>query len=363
MSYKFYKLPEYPVTRDMWDELKSERRPIVIYGMGNGADKLISEFSEKGIEYTDIFASDGFVRGHSFHGIRVKSFSEIKELYPEFVIALSFASNRTDVIEMLSKINSEYCMYVPDMPVAGEEYFDKDFFNANYESIKLAYDSLADDESRSAFAAVINYKLSGKMEYLMNCYSATSEIYSLLGDGIRVAVDAGAYNGDTAREMLGNFDGIERIYAFEPDKRTYKRLEKFIESNNLESVVIPTRAALWSADSNGAFIGSGNRNSSVSSTASYKSREEEVTLIALDSVISERVDYIKYDVEGAEYEALLGSERIINEYHPRLLVSLYHRSEDIFSLINHIHEKHPEYKLYIRRSLCLPAWEAALIAK
>ena len=34
-------LPEYPLTRDMWDILKEESRPIVIYGMGNGADSII----------------------------------------------------------------------------------------------------------------------------------------------------------------------------------------------------------------------------------------------------------------------------------------------------------------------------------
>ena len=35
-----YKLPEYPCREDMWDSLAKESRPIVVYGMGNGADKL-----------------------------------------------------------------------------------------------------------------------------------------------------------------------------------------------------------------------------------------------------------------------------------------------------------------------------------
>ena len=119
MRYIKYCLPEYPFLEDMWDRLSRESRPIVVYGMGNGADKLIERFKKYNIEISDFFASDGFVRGHTFHGMRVKSFSEIKETYPEFVIVLSFASNRAEVIEMLDKIDSEYEMYVPDMPVAG----------------------------------------------------------------------------------------------------------------------------------------------------------------------------------------------------------------------------------------------------
>jgi hypothetical protein len=105
MLYEKYELPEYPVKTDMWDALAAEKRPIVVYGMGNGADKLIERFGKYNIEISDFFASDGFVRGHTFHGMRVKSFSEIKETYSDFVIVLSFASNREDVIEMLSQID------------------------------------------------------------------------------------------------------------------------------------------------------------------------------------------------------------------------------------------------------------------
>ena len=132
MPYTDFNLPSYPCTCDMWDALCIEHRPIVVYGMGNGADKLIRRFEKYGIEISDFFASDGFVRGHSFHGKKVKSFSEIKEEYEDFIIVLSFASNRSEVIEMLSDINSKYEIVVPDMPVAGEdEYFDREFFNSH----------------------------------------------------------------------------------------------------------------------------------------------------------------------------------------------------------------------------------------
>ena len=79
MPYNNYILPAYPCREDMWDIIKKEKRPIVVYGMGNGADKLLAHLSLYGVEVADFFASDGFVRGHFFHGKRVKSFSEIKE--------------------------------------------------------------------------------------------------------------------------------------------------------------------------------------------------------------------------------------------------------------------------------------------
>ena len=35
MPYKNFGLPEYPLGSDMWEELKNEKRPIMVYGMGN----------------------------------------------------------------------------------------------------------------------------------------------------------------------------------------------------------------------------------------------------------------------------------------------------------------------------------------
>lgn len=75
-----------------------------------------------------------------------------------------------------------------------------------------------------------------------------------------------------------------------------------------------------------------------------------------------RVDFIKYDVEGAEREALLGSRATIERDAPALLVSVYHRSGDIFELPRLVHELNPAYRLYLRRMAGLPAWDINLYA-
>lgn len=363
MPYRILPLPSYPVNSDMWEELKRETRPIMVYGMGNGADKLFERFAVLGIKVSEIFASDGFVRGHFFRGYKVRSFSEIREEYSDFVIVLSFASNRAEVIEMLADIDARFDMYVPDMPVAGaREYFDKDFYNNNYSEIIRAYESLADDSSRAIFSSVVNYKLTGRMKYLLEIYSEREEIYSLMPvESILTAIDAGAYNGDTAREAQNYFPNLKSIYAIEPDKKNFKKLARYSEAET-DISIIPINAAAWSENSDGIFFGSGNRNSTAVATASFEHREEEVKMIKIDSLAAERVDYIKYDVEGAEREALIGSHETILRDHPTLLISLYHRSRDIFELINTVKERYPDYSLYLRRLKCLPAWEIDLIA-
>ena len=362
MPYKIYELPNYPLESDMWIELKNEKRPIMVYGMGNGADKLFEKFSEYGISVAEVFASDGFVRGHSFRGFKVRSFSEIRESYSDFVIVLSFASNRKEVVDMLAEIDAGYDMYAPDMPVAGvEEFFDREFYNKHYDEIIRAYNALCDDDSRAIFSSVINYKLSGKIKYLLECYSETDEIYALLNEkDVSLAIDAGAYNGDTAKEMITYFPNLKRIYALEPDKKNYKKLARYSEADEGERVV-PINAAAWFENTDGAFFGSGNRNSTAVATASFEHNEDSVRMLKIDSLTDEVVDYIKYDVEGAEREALEGSRETVIRCHPSLLISLYHRSRDIFELINYVRDNYPEYKLYLRRLRCLPAWEIDLI--
>ncbi len=361
MPYKLNNLPDYPAKEDVWDVLKKEKRPIVIYGMGNGADKLFLQFEKYGIEAADLFASDGFVRGHSYRGYKVKSFSEIKESYKDFVIVLSFASNRPDVIEMLKDINAKHTMYVPDMPIADvTEYFDKDFYNANYGKIKEIYESLADEESRAIYSSVINYRLSGKMDYLTESFTEKEELYGLLNSQcIEVMIDAGAYNGDTAREAEACFKNLKKIYAIEPDRRSYKKLVKYAENSKTD--IVPFNAAVWSYSGVGSFMDSGNRNSTVGATASYRHRETEIPFIAIDSLTDSKVDFIKYDVEGSEYEALIGTEKTLMRDKPVLLVSVYHKSKDIFAITDMLMRKYPDYDFYMRRLCCIPAWEIDLV--
>jgi len=246
--------------------------------------------------------------------------------------------------------------------MAGNFDFVKAYDNELYSEIIKAYGSLSDEKSRAIFSSVVNYKLTGRMKYLLESYSERNEIYSLMPvENIRVTVDAGAYNGDTAREAKEYFKSLQRIYAIEPDKRNFKKLARYSEAES-DISVITINAAAWRDNSAGLFFGSGNRNSTTVATASFEHREEEVKMIKIDSLTAERVDYIKYDVEGAEREALIGSYETILRDKPTLLISLYHRSRDIFELINTVNDKYPNYDLYLRRLRCLPAWEIDLIA-
>ena len=193
-----------------------------------------------------------------------------------------------------------------------------------------------------------------------------SEVYRLLGaEDFEKIADLGAYNGDTLREIAPFAPKLKEAIAFEPDRRNHKKLSEYAEGEERFKITA-IKAAAWSHKDALLFDGSGNRNSTLISAGIEVNRPPkavEVEAESLDNILGgERVDYIKYDVEGAEKEAILGSVKTIEDFRPALMVSLYHRSEDIFALPLMIHERFPDYKFYIRRREYIPAWDTVLIA-
>lgn len=205
------------------------------------------------------------------------------------------------------------------------------------------------------FDGVLSYKLSGKLSCLEDAVSLDDPYTTLFhSTRWRVAVDAGAYTGDTAAAMLQVCPAIDRLYAVEPDPRTYKKLQRFSSDN-------PVVSAVWSAvtDRVGevAFRAAGGRGA----RAGQGHREISVPCVTIDSLKLPGCDHIKYDVEGEEAGALNGSAGTIRNYDPELLVSLYHRSEDLFALPLLAQRLYPGYRMFLRRKAGFPAWDLNLI--
>ena len=162
----------------VWERLQTETRPIVLYGMGDGAEKILRVFAEKGIRASGVFASDEFVRGHDFAGFRVKKLSDLTaELGEDLVVVLSFASQRPEVLEKFYELDARFDLVAPDVPVAGDGLFDRAYFNANIDKFSEAFDLMADETARRCFADIVNFKLTAKIDYLRSCETDKDEVF------------------------------------------------------------------------------------------------------------------------------------------------------------------------------------------
>lgn len=350
-------------TQSVWDVLQHEKRPIALYGMGDGAEKILCVCRERGIPIAGIFASDEFVRGHSFAGYLVKTRAQLEQELGDFVAVIAFASSRPEVLALFDDLDRTHTTYAPDVPVADGVLFDTAFACAHREQLEQAYDLLSDERSRAVFAATVNFKLSGKLHWLREYTDSRSVAFEryVKPHTQEHFVDLGAYNGDTIRELLEYTEGSYAcITALEPDKKTFKKLKKYVEQAQLNNIRI-INAGAWDTPGEMLFGGKAGRNSALTPVMNQVSHDKRTVTVPVESVDhvldGAPCTLLKLDVEGAEYHALQGARRTIQKYRPRILLSAYHRSEDIYELPLLLRDMCADIHIGMLHHPYVPAWE------
>ena len=342
---------------DLWHNLKQADRPIVFYGTGDGGDKIKAELDRLGIPVAGVFASDGFVRKRYYHGMPVLSYAEaLKTFGEDMIILLVFGSSLPPMLERFFALAGKHEMYAPDVPVAGGEIFNATFYEAHKGEINAARALLADEQSRGIFDAVIHYRLTGKLTYLAEHLTDEETVMTtvLHPDRYRITLDLGAYNGDTALALMDYAPHLKTVIALEPDEKNFTKL---CLNTAKTGKVEPHYGAAWNRPEVLTFRKGGGRGI----RREGKDKTVEVMGLPADALLEERTpDFIKFDVEGAERQAILGCADSIRAHTPELQVALYHRSEDLFALPLMIHEMNPNYRFYMRRYPYVPAWDLNL---
>ncbi len=338
-------------TKSSWEKIKESSLPVVVYGMGNGADKVLDEFIRLDIPVKGVTASDDFVRGQNFRGFTVKKLSEFDG---EFIIAVAFASCITEVVNHIYSLCEKHRVIVPCVPVFGDEIFNREFIEKNENKIKASYD-LFEEESKEIFAGCVNFIYGGELETLRGITTNKDEVFEnilCLGEN-ESYLDLGAYRGDTVEEFLQHCGGkYGSITALEPDRRTFKKLCAYLENVPKSNAY---QKAIYSESKTLIFSSKAGRQSTISSNG------EEIEAVSVDELCGNKaVTYIKMDVEGAEIEAVEGAKKTLKNQKPKLNIALYHRSRDIFEIPLKIAKINPEYKFYIRRHPYIPCWDMNL---
>jgi len=143
-----------------------------------------------------------------------------------------------------------------------------------------------------------------------------------------VFLDVGANIGChtlIAAEKVGN-TGV--VHAFEAITSTCVALTKNVNLNDFSNVVINhcavyeenTTLELFVANQDNMGMSSVFQRNEISSTT------ERVAAITLDSYVAqhkiERVDFLKMDIEGAEFSALKGMKNTLSTFHPKILLEI-----------------------------------------
>lgn len=202
------------------------------------------------------------------------------------------------------------------------------------------FGALEDEGSRSVYASLIRGRLEGSSDYFkVSRYREYDhpQVGARPGD---VVIDAGAYDGDTARSFAWRMRGRGTIVALEPSPENFRRLrQRWIPG--LE----PLCLGAWNSEATLCFDGDGG------SGRLRDDGKRQVRVAPIDRIVVDRrlprVDLLKLDVEGAEREALEGAQETLIRHRPKLQVSIYHRARDLFDLPLWLSARLDGYRYYV----------------
>lgn len=222
------------------------------------------------------------------------------------------------------------------------------------------YDLLSDQRSKEIYAELAKWRVTG-------CESKAALKESgpyfclerfAMEDPKEVFVDCGAYIGDSIEEYLKKKKGtFQKIIAFEPDMQNYSRLKEQVEKECgkwglQESQFECYPYGIGERGSTGVFERYEGNDGYGSKVIEASSEEGgNLRIVALDEFLNEPYSFLKADIEGYEYQMLLGAQNGIRKHKPLLAVCIYHNAVDFYSIPLLIKEILPEYQIAVRQHL------------
>lgn len=330
--------------QEIIDELKSTKTPIFIWGAGE-----VATFTKKKLNSNGIFE-----RGYVIDKMYAKS---DKDITRERLIATersyilirgfieSFFGSDYEIKNIWPGCKAVFTvvdLYEPDI-----EPITKDFYLENQKKFELVRNSLADKLSVESFDAFLETKITQLNDKLIPLIERKQFFFHnapWIYIDEDVVIDCGAYMGDTIEdfcELRGN--NYSKIIAFEPDEANYNKLLKNIEKNSFINVVALNMGVYCKKDVL-HFSQSGTMWASV-----VENGESVIEVETIDNVVgNNNVTIIKMDIEGSEMDALYGARETIKKCRPILMISAYHKKDDIINIFNFINKTVNDYMFYFR---------------
>lgn len=336
---------------DMLTRMQANGQPIVLCGAGYVAQITWDFMQRQGMSVDYVAISDAWLKpDDTFMGQRIVGLESltVQASKYNYIIAMQFIEEPLRV--QLERNAEEILYYDPTfVGINAGEHFTTAWCETHQDRLNEFYANLADEASKTTLVAYLNQRISAREIYYHHVFHPEhyfpKELIRL-GDN-EVFVDGGAYNGDSIGAFLRALEQQNaalpsKIFAFEPDKATFKLLEQ--NTVNLPQCVC-INAGIWHKETTLRF----NAGHALSSALTDAPDGDEIALNSIDNVVAgEKVTFIKMDIEGAELEALKGAQTTIAKHYPILAISLYHKPADLITIPQFIHQVQPGYRFYLR---------------
>ena len=122
------------------------------------------------------------------------------------------------------------------------------------------------------------------------------------------------------------------VYSFEPQQKLFSLLKKTVEYNKLDNVKLFNNIVSNKSeelDFNNTGCGRGGLSKYRPRLSGNITKENAITIDSLNLV---KCDFVKIDVEGAEWDVLNGAHETINKYKPIIILETWKTKKNILKL-------------------------------
>jgi FkbM family methyltransferase len=342
------------------DRLLAEtNRQCVVFGAGSMGRRALAALHGMGVHPFSFADNNPALWGKSVEGVPILSPEDAAERFGEDAVFFIAIRNENhwyrETFEQLDRLG---CAHISSSEPIAWRFPDKfppfllydlpHHLYAHAEDVVSASKLWADDESVAEYLAQIQLRAFGDPSELSQ--PAMEESYVLSGvfqlEPEDVFLDCGAFDGDTIRNLIDQELPFDRIEAVEADSHSFARLADYRAT--LEPK-IGNRIRLHHC-----AVGAQRGVVRFEDTGGVESRISDEGRILVDMVpidvmfASKRVSIVKMDIEGGEYDALLGAKQVIQRDRPILAICVYHSQEDIWRLPLLIRSLCPEHRMYLK---------------
>jgi FkbM family methyltransferase len=217
------------------------------------------------------------------------------------------------------------------------------------ERIISAFNLMEDELSKETFFNIIKCRLKGDLSLSPRPCGHPSYFVPdvAIPSNHEVFVDAGAYDGDSIRDLLNHVPGFAgKIIAFEADPKSVAVLREHVEAlqHDMSRRIRIVESALGQTTGYVHFNDYGNHSSNVAENGNVRIKCTRLD----DFFIDIGPTYVKMDIEGFEIQALIGGKGTIGRHAPTLCVCVYHLHDDLWEIPLYLSSIRKDYLFYLR---------------
>jgi FkbM family methyltransferase len=289
-----------------------------------------------------------FIKQPSYQGVPILSLADVSQnqILINCVVEGRAVEANDKLIRLKPKLIANYFelqLAFPDLLPEVDFLSNTDSILKHLDEYNDLYESLGDDESKHTLSNLLDFRLNRNIDSLRRFQFRINEQYFEPFFSLNekpIFVDGGGFDGSTSAYFASLYPNYNSIYFFEPNKEVVPLAKKRLME--LENVRFYDKG-LWSSAKTLKFDNTLNSASKLT-----PSGEVEISTVSLDEIGLGEVNFIKLDIEGAEFEAIMGAGTIIKEQKPVLAVCVYHAQEDFLRIPALINKYRNDYKVYLR---------------